>query len=337
MSITAVSNIRRTTEVTQLDGVANSTGGAQIRIPLNKQSLVEEHVVRVVASQQYTGVVPSSFDVRRFITSLSVESSDGRRKFMTGYEAYDLFRYTMSGDNPITAAGNTTTTPATADFQFVLHHANSGTLFDMMGAIDAAKLNTFDLVIQFSVDTSNGFIGGTTGGVTSYAVTVRNNNFPGMLLNPATGQLNTFVEALRHINETQSVSGAAGGGTTAPLLRLTAGNKTRFIMIHAFNTTSGVPVPSDAVVSNIRLTINGQERKITDWATTQRSNASNRAFASPGTLISGMVCLDFGDDEAGWLDLRGVAEPYISWDIAAGAPATWTVTFAQDYNIVMKA
>lgn len=331
MSITAVSNIRRTTEVTQLDGVASAVGGQQIRIPLNKQSLVEEHIVRIQASQAYTGV-PTSADVRRFIATLSVESSDGRRKFMTGYEAYDLARWTMNGDNPVTVLAAT----STADFQFNLHHANNGTLFDMMSAIDAAKLNTFDLVIQFAPDTANGFIGGTTPLVTNYTVTVRNNNFPGMLINPATGQLSTYVDALRHINETQTVQGASGGGTTAPLLRLTAGNKTRFIMIHAFNTTSGVAVPSDAIVSNLRLTINGQERKITDYITTQKLGMANRQFFVPGTQIPGLAVIDFGDDEAGWLDLRGVAEPYLSWDIAVGAPASWSVTFAQDYNIVMK-
>jgi hypothetical protein len=336
MSITAVSNIRRTTEVTQLDGVITAVGGQQIRIPLNKQSLVEEHVVRIQASQVNATTAPTSFDVRRFITSLSIESSDGRRKYMTGYEAYDFSRYTTNGDNPVTAAGVAGGAAATADYQFILHHANNGTLYDMMAAVDAAKLNTFDLVIQFASDTNNGFIGSAGQAAAAYTVTVRNNNFPGMLLDPKSGQLNSYVEALRHINETQTVSGASGGGTTAPLLRLTAGNKTRFIAIHAFSISGAVATPSDSIVSNLRLTINGQERKITDYVTTQKLNMANRSFYIPGTPITGFAVLDFGDDEAGWLDLRGVAEPYLSWDIAAGAPASWRVDFAQDYNVIMK-
>jgi hypothetical protein len=332
MGVTNGSAIRRTEERVQLDGVIAAVGGQQVRIPLNKQSLVEEHVVRIQASQTYAVMPTGIFDVRRFITFLSIESSDGRRKFMTGYQAYDLGRFTEQGDAPQLQA---LVSPATADFQFDLHHENDEALYDAMGFIDAAKLNTFDLVIQFAADNNNGFTGtvtaGTTPGVTAYTVTVRNSNYPGMLTD-ASGKLNDFVEALRHVNETQTVAGAAGGGTTAPLLRLTAGNKTRFISLHCFDTTVTPNVPSDAVVSNIRLIINGQERRITDYTTTQKLNLANRQF-----FVRGCCVLDFGDDEAGFLDLRGVAEPYLSYDIAAAPPATWRVDFGQDYSIVMKA
>ena len=331
MGVSNGSSIRRTEERIQLDGVATAIGGQQIRIPLNKQSLVEEHYVYITAAQTFSTPPVAGGDVRRFITSLSLESSDGRRKFMTGYEAYDLGRFTEQGDTPtlVQAASST------AAFLFSLHHENDECLYDAMAFIDAARLNTFDLVIQFAPDNNtNGFAGTTTQGVSSstcaYNVTVRNSNYPAMLKD-AGGNPNPFVEALRHINETQSVSGVSGGGSTAPLLRLTAGNKTRFIMMHAFNTTGTFPVASDAIVSNIRLNINGQERRITDWATQQRRNQSDRGF-----LVPGMCVLDFGDDEAGFLDLRGVAEPYLSWDIAAGAPAGWRVDFAQDYSVVMK-
>ena len=218
---------------------------------------------------------------------------------------------------------------STADFIFALHHANDFCLYDMMSAIDAAKLNTFDLVIQFAPDANNGFIGGTVPLATAYTVTVRNSNYPGMLL-AKDGTPNKFVEALRHIFETQSVAGVAGGGSTAPLLRLTAGNKTRFISIHAFDTTGANPVPSDAIVAALRLNINGQERRITDFNTQQKRNMADRMF-----YIKGCAILDFGNDEAGFLDLRGVAEPYLSWDIAAGVPAGWRVDFGQDYSIVM--
>jgi hypothetical protein len=337
MGITNGSTIRRTEERVQLDGVATATDGQQIRIPLNKQSLVEETYVRVTVSQGYsvlpTMLANTAADVRLFITSLSIESSDGRRKFMTGYEAYDLGRYTESGDSPTIQI---VASPCTADYQFSLHHANDESLFDAMAFIDAAKLNTFDLVIQFAPANKNGFTGtnviGTPNGATVYTVAVRNSNYPGMLMD-SNGNLNSFVEAIRHINETQSVIGAAGGGSTAPLLRLTAGNKTRFIMIHAFDTTNanGVLVPADTVVNNIRLNINGQERRITDYVTQQKRNLSDRQW-----FVKGLCVLDFGDDEAGFLDLRGVAEPYLSWDIASAPPATWRVDFAQDYSVIMK-
>ena len=333
MGVTNGSLIRRTEERIQLDGVLSAIGGQQIRMPLNKQSLVEETTVRIQASQTYAAVPTGSTDVRRFITSLSIESSDGRRKFMTGYQAYDFGRIAENGDSPTIQIA---ASPCTADFQFNLHHANDEALYDMMGAIDAAKLNTFDLVIQFAPDTQNGFTGtttvGTTPGVTAYTVTVRNSNYPGMLLN-SQGALNPFVEALRHVNETQTVTGAAGGGSTAPNVRLTAGNKTRFISVHAFDTTAATVTaqPSDNVVSNIRLNINGQERRITDFLTQKKKNLTDRQFFQTGCAV-----LDFGDDEAGWLDLRGVAEPYLSWDIATGVPATWRVDFGQDYNVVMK-
>lgn len=337
MSVNQYTRIRRTEERVQLDAVLNAVGGQQIRIPLNKQSLVENQLVRIQASQTYA-VVPTfnagtAPDVRRFITSLSVETSDGRRKFMTGYEAYDFGRFTEQGDAPVVQSA---VSPCTADYMFTLHHSNDKALHDMMAAIDAARLNTFDLVIQFALDTNNGFTGtnaaGTTPGITAYSVTVRNENYPGMM-NDAEGNLNGFVEALRHVNETQTVVGAGGAGTTAPLLRLTAGNKTRFIMIHSFDTTNAnaVLLPSDNVISNIRLNINGQERRITDYLTQQKVNQANRQF-----FIRGCIVLDFGNDEAGWLDLRGVAEPYLSYDLAAAVPANWRIDFAQEYNVVMK-
>ena len=311
--------IPRGNAATRLDGTLSAVGGGQIRIPLKKESLMAMHDVFVTVSQAFTGV-PTSVDVRRFITDLSVETSDGRRMFVTGYQAYDLGRFP---EESTPGVSSTLAATSTAAFLFNLHHANFGALFDLMSAIPAGTLTTFDLVITFAADTNNGFIGGTTPLVASYTATARSEGFPSLLGQP-------WVAKMRHIVERVMQPGTAGAGTSYDL-RLISNNRTRFIMFHAFDTTGAVALPSDGVINNIRLTINGEEKKITTFTETRKKNAGHRRFD-----VVGCGVIDFGDDEDGWLDLRSVNEPKITVDIASGAPASYLITLAQDYSIQMQ-
>lgn len=326
----STSRMNKSTPVTRLDGTATGVGGGQIRIPLKKESLIAEHKIRVQASQAYTGV-PTSSDVRRFITNAAIETSNGRRIFLTGFQVYDLGRFTENApiSNVVLAA------TSTADFDFDIHHENDEALLDMLAAIPAGKLTTFDLVLDMAPDASNGFLGGTVPLVTTYTVTARSYGFPGMLNGMRADGLehgeSDFVGSLRHMAERVLQPGTAGAGTTYDL-RLIAGNKARFLMVHAFDTTVvGIQTPSDAVLSDMRLVVNGQEISISTFAELRKENAHIRGFN-----VLGCAVIDFGDDENGWLDLRNVNEPKLTVTIATGAPASYLITLAQDYSVFMN-
>lgn len=324
-------NIRRTEPVIRLDGTGTGSRASPTRIPLKKESLMAALLVRIQVSHLFATTAPTSSDVRRFIENISIETSDGRRKFMTGHQAYDLGRFTQRGDNPIVALGSTSVA-STADFDLVLHHINDGALFDMMGAIDASKLNTFDLVINWASDTNNGFIGGTaTTGLAAYTVTARSVGYPDLLLDQ-NGNPHAFVESFRHVDETQTIASAGGAGTSFDF-RLTSGNKTRFIMVHAFDTSGTNPVLANTIVNNMRVVIGGKERRVTTFPEQQKQNVRERLFNQIGVCV-----LDWHDDEAGHLDLRGSNEPKLTIDVGSQGtlPASYRIDVCQDYNIIMK-
>lgn len=314
----ATPKIPRGVSSVRLDGTLAAIGGGQIRIPLKKESLMADHQVLIAVSQTYAGV-PTSVDVRRFITDMSVETSDGRRAFVTGYQAYDLGRYPTQGTP---GQSNALAATSTSDFSFHINHANEGALYDLFSAIPAGTLTTFDLVINFAADNANGFIGGTVPGVASYTATARSEGYPSLSGQP-------WVGKMRHVIERVMQPGTAGAGTSYDL-RLVAGNLTRYLMLHTFDTTGATPSPSDSILNNLRLTIDGEEKRITTFSGTRMKNAGKMRFD-----IVGCAVLDFGDDESGWLDLRNVNEPKISVDIASGAPASYLITLAQDYNTLM--
>ena len=328
------SKFTKTVPVKRLDGTGTGVGGGQIRIPLKKESLMAELQVRMQASQIYGTNFPSSSDVRRFMTHVSIETSDGRRAFLTGHQVVDLAKITETYPSvPVTtgtSGGASGGVASTADFQFTIKHINDGATGDMLAAIPAGKLTTFDLVIDLAADANNGFIGGTgTIGVTSYTATARSVGYPDMLLD-ASGNVQSFVGTLRHIAESQVVQSTAGAGTSFDV-RLTSGCLTRFLLLHTFDNTGAAPALSDSVVNNIRVVINGAEKHISTFLEDRKSNTKERNYNYTGSVI-----VDFGDDEAGWLDLRGVAEPKLTFDVAGTPPANWIVTVAQDYSVRMK-
>lgn len=326
----STSAIRKSTPTVRLDGVLAGVGGGQIRIPLKKESLVAEMQVRVQAAQPFAGAAPTGSDVRRFITNVAIETSDGRKVFATGYQAYDLGRFTEQAPAPVVALGAGGGANATADYTFDIHFENDEALHDLFSAIAAGKLTTFDLVLDMAADNANGFTGGV-GGVTNYTVTARSQGFPDMLFVRAadgTMQPNPIVGAFDHRVERVTLPGNAGAGTSFDL-RLISGNLSRFLMLHTFDTGTGLP--SDAVLNNLRLIIDGKEIFIGSFLEQRKQNAQKRAFNIPGCVV-----IDFGDDESGWLNLVGINEPKLTVDIAAGAPANWLVTLAQDYSVKMK-
>jgi len=293
-----------------------AVGGATLRLALNRDWLVHEHRVNFTVSQAYTGV-PTSVDVRDFVSTISVEASDGRRVFLTGAQAFDLGRFTEAGNARVTS---TLAATSLAAWSIELHHENDAALLDMLTSLRSNELSTLDLVITFAADALNGFKAGTVPLVATYGVVVESIETEQL----ADVQFGKKLGAFKHFAEKQESPGTTVGAQ--PDIQLKTGNSTRFLMLHAYNTAGAVPVLSDAIIGNVRININGRDIRVTDFASMQRDNSAKRSFNQVG-----VGCIDFGDDENGFLNLNDVNQAKIVWDVVAGAPVH-TVLLAQDYT-----
>lgn len=307
----AKSNIRKSEMIIRAAGTDTKAGGQRSRIALNKEGLLAEHRVSVSVSQANSGTDPTSCDVRRFIKNIELQVTGGKRFACSGHMAYDLHRLTEGIAAPVTSLGAT----STAVFSFELHHEMDGALYDMLTAIRGSDMAMLDLVIDWADDADNGFIGQTSPAAASYTVSVVEKSFPGMLALPGVGSLKQFVEE-------QAIPGTTTGRQAD--VRLSGDNSTRFITIHAFDTTTGVAVPSDAVLDSVKVVVNGLEKRVMSWREIREETGSGREVDEPG-----FGALDWGDDEAGFLDLMGVNDPRLQYVVAAGAPASWRVDIGQ--------
>jgi hypothetical protein len=306
--------------------VANATGvaGQTVRIPLNRDNLIAEHTVHFGVNEVFAGagaVLPTSVDPRDFIATVAVESSDGRRVFLTGAQWYDFGRLTENTGLVSSAIG---ASPVTASWNCDLHYENDEALLDLATALRSNELTTLDLVVTFAADVGNGFKGGTIGATaaaTTYTVEVE--TFDYEMLNEE--QHGMALGMFAHYQEKQEDAAAVVGAQRE--FQLITGNRTRFISLHTYNTTGAVPVLSDTVIGNIRINIGGKDKVKSTWMDTRRVNAMQRGFNNVGVVV-----LDFGDDERGWMDVDKVAQAKLQVDILGTAPAGWSIKVGQDYT-----
>lgn len=301
--------------------VATGTGasGTTTRLQLNRDFLVTEHRVAVSVSQANSGTDPTSVDVRDFIGTVSLETSDGRRIFLTGAEAYDIGRFYEQASSVVTALGAT----STAQYAFDLHHAGAGAKLDLLSALRTNEFSTVDLVITWNAAGSDGFKGGTAAAAAAYTVSVLSEEYPDMLTDVQFGQL---LGTAKHFQEKLgSKTGTAAG--SQPDIAMITGNLTRNIMFHVYDTaTTAVPTLSDAVLNTIRLNINGKDYRVMTARNVRDDNIKENGFDQVG-----VYALFFGDDANGYLDLTKVQQANLTWDVAAGTPAGYRVDIMQDY------
>lgn len=314
----ATSKYTKRTQSVRRIATGASTGGASLRMQLNRDWLISEHKVNVLATQTYAGGAPTSVDVRDFIATAAIETSDGRRLFLTGAQLYDLARFTENSSTVINSAF--TTGANTSNFSVEIHHGNDEALLDLLTALRSNELTTLDLVLTFPLDTANGFKGGTTSTACAYTVTVESRDYQ-MLGETQYGHM---LGSAKHYAEKQTKVGTTVGAQ--PDLQLVTGNLTRFIALHCYDTT-GVATLSNAILGNLRLNVNGHDYRVTTGFDVQQDNVSSRGFNQPGVYF-----LDFGDDENGFMDLRTVNQALLQWETKTGAPASYRVDVLQDYT-----
>lgn len=294
----------------------SAVGGGTLRLQLNRDWLIAEHVVNLSVSQAYTGV-PTSVDVRDFVSSVAIETSDGRRLFLSGAQVYDLGRFTESAS----LVQSTLAATSLANWSFEIHHENDGALLDLFTALRSNELTTLDLVVTFASDANNGFKGGTVPLVATYNVSVESKDYK--MLDSV--QFGYALGSFSHWQEKQELANSVVGATQE--FQIITGNRTRFLMLHCYDTTpAGPDVLSDSIIGNIRVSVGGEDKVKTTFLDTRKQNSATRGFNQVGVCV-----LDFGDDENGWLDIDKVNQAKVQIDILSTAPAGWRVVLGQDY------
>lgn len=302
------------------------TNAGQIKIDLNKDFLVAEHILNIAVSQTWGTNAPTSCDVRRFFTKAEVVTSDGVLFSCDFHQLYDLARFTEAASAPVFTAGAGGGAAATVTFSVDLHHINDECLYDLWTALRTADLSSASVVLTIAADASNGFIGGTgTAGAAGYTVTVDQRAIPGL-----SGKSREDRDAIRFglakhkINHLAEIIG--GAAATQQNITLKTGNRARFLILHTYSITGGAL--ANGIIDTLSLSFGGvdylQNVKAVDL---QQENIKNRSFAQTGVIV-----VDMGDDPHGWLPLEGLAEAKLQVTTLATAPASWRVTCAQDYT-----
>lgn len=316
-------------------GTASSNNG-QIKVDLNKDFLTSEHSVSVAVSQTFGTLAPTSSDVRRFFSKLELVTNEGTI-FTAPFDlVYDIMRFTELSSAPIIAPGAGGGAAATAGFSFNLHHAMDEAHTDLMTALQTANFSTIALVLTVAADNNNGFIGGTgTLGVANYTVSVdayqlADQKFSGR---SAADRASILYGKARHWFKAMSEKSAAVSAASQQEVLLDTGNRTRFISMHTYNTTSGVNVLTDSIVDKVSLNVNGVDYLANaSFANQRQRNIGDRGFNQVGVAI-----FDFGEDPAGWIPLEHVNTAKLLYSTLGTAPAGWLVRVGQDYATGLEA
>lgn len=309
--------------------VANGSGGAainngQIRLELNKDFLTSEHVVNVGVSQNFTGV-PTSCDVRRFFTKIELITNEGTIYTSDGGVLYDIMRFTELSSAPINVLAAT----STSQFSMNLHHAMDNSHADLLTALQTANFSTLSLVLTVAPDANNGFIGGTVPVAALYTVAVDALQLadPSFSGRDAASRNKIVYGKARHWFKAMAEKSAAVSAASSQEVLLDTGNRTRFIILHSYNTTSGVNVLADGIIDTVNLNVNSVDYIANRKAINQRQrNIADRGFNQVGVHV-----FDFGDDPKAWIPLEHVNTAKLLYSTLGTAPAGWLVRTAQDY------
>lgn len=291
-----------------------------ISLPLDRAFLTSELIIGLSFSQTWGANAPTSFDMRRAFTKIELLSSLGTLFSCSWSAFYDLMRITESQATPLTAFGAGGGAAATASGATDLHFELDGCGMDVLTMLDAAKLSSLTLQLTVSPDASNAFIGGTGAvGVTAVNVTVEAEEYPLM------AGVAPFASAVQFIRDMKENTGTAAAGNYE--VPLQCGNRTRFVLLQAFDTTGTIPALSDAILDKVTLKVGQFEYMGNVTARMIRSkNDAVRGFNQVGCYL-----VDLGDDVAAFADFEHVQSAKLQYSTLSTAPATWKVTATQVY------
>jgi len=301
--------------------VANVSGAVltntgQIKLDVNKDFLTAEHLINVAVSQNFTGV-PTASDVRRFFSKIEFVTDQGTSVSCDFHQFYDAMRFTDEASAPAVVLA----AASKANFSIALHHANHDSLLDMLTALDTKDFSTLSIILTVSPDDKNGFIGGTVPLAAAYQVSVDSIEFPGM-----TG-VAPFGKARHNLKQMKEVSSASAAVTQEEVV-LKTGGRTRFIVLHSYDTTGAIPTLANGIIDKVNLAFGGVTYlKNKDFKAIQQENVAKRNFNQVGVAI-----IDFGKNPKGWLPMENVNEVKLEYSTLGTKPAGWKVTVAQDWT-----
>ncbi len=294
---------------------SNLLDGGQIKIDLPLDFLVTEHRVLVELTQQFLTVVPTGSDVRRAFSKVELTSNEGT--IFTGdfYQIYDHSRFTETTGTPIITLSGI----SKAVFNFELHHINDVSKLDLLTALKTNAISSLQLVLTLNPDASNVFTGGGTPQNVTAIVRVQGREYPTLTNDQSMG---IASHQFKHLAE--RVGTAAAGEFE---VNLKAGGRVRFLFVHTFDATTGLP--SNTVLDKFNLSIGGVEViKNETFEDIQQDNSMQRRF-----YVAGVAVIDFGDDPAGWPNITGdMGEVKLNFTSRQGAPASWKARISQDWT-----
>lgn len=322
----------RTGLLTRVKSVSGSGGaavnGGVISIPLNKTFLTERFYCDVQIAQAFTGV-PTSSDVRRAFKSVALVADKGDGVKLNFHAAYDLARVVdVQLQSYVTLAAS-----STARFGFELNGLNENAIGGLISAWLCGKYSSLELKFELNPDANTCFIGGTVPQAATYQVDVYPYEYRDMTPQQDRGATSGGWGVVEHSGVMLSTMlGNVSGLTTASQVGLKSGNKTRFLMLHAFDAASFGNLTDAPFLNGATVSLNIDGKTIynnTSLAAIKDENASRRNFSQVGALL-----LDAGDDPLGWWDLRAVKDQKVEFAFPASAnyPAAWRIEVAQDYT-----
>jgi len=292
------------------------TNNGQIKLDLNKDFLTAEHLINIAVSQAFTGV-PTSSDVRRFFSKIELVTDQGTIFSCDFHQFYDGMRFTEQASFPaiVLAAAST------AYFSIAMHHANHESITDLLTSLRTADFSTISIILTVSADAANGFIGGTVPLAASYQVSVDSIELPGLV------GVAPYGQARHNLKQMKEVSSASVAVTNEEVV-LKTGGRTRFILLHSYNTTGAIPLLANGIIDKVNLAFGGVTYlKNKDFRSIQQENIAKRNFNQAGVAV-----IDLGKNPKGWLPMENINEVKLEYSTLGTKPAGWKVTVAQDWT-----
>ena len=316
----------------------NGIGGSSVVLPLNKDELTAEHIVTVEVTQTFT-TAPTGFDQFKVLDKLRFDTGSQGTTIDASFE--NIIESNRWYEAPI-AARSTLGLTSTAIMTFDIHHEMDGALADLVSALESGEMDVADLQLFFPVDTASCFTGGAGAGSATYRVTVHAERLSELTAvghmeflqdendefyldkngEPISNPYYLVGQDKRVLADKQATGATTG---KQPAFMLKTGNLTRGLQLIAKDNTGA---RSDDVIENIRIVVGSNTIKSINFKQLQAMNEAKRGLALVGT---GKALVDFGDVNNAWLDLRGVNEAFLEYDVnPAYAGGTWSVSMAQD-------
>lgn len=276
----AISRFPQTAEGSRSVGsTVTFTNAAPYDLELQHAMMIDELRITCTATQTYL-VAPSAtqVDVRKFITDVLLVASADRVVSGNLHSIYDMAKvYESASVTYLQVTGLV----ATCQFTFELHMAIEEGSDAEMTIIDGWSEGGLHLTMQACTDANSGFVGGTPTATNNLSISAQ---VEATTYDDLRGYPDVAVARMYHSTR---VASGTGAGVSAISIALPPNRAIRAIGLHTFQAG----LPSDAVISNIRLTgVDGKIVRATNWAQLRAKLASGRGYN-----ITGYSMIDNGN------------------------------------------